>query len=113
MTLGQKQRLFTKLMAEWTLWVYEQGYELSDGDAYRDPRLHGMVGVKKGYGHKNSGHKRRLARDYNLFKDEKWLDRSEDHRPLGENWESRHELCRWGGRFGDGNHYSFIHDGVR
>jgi hypothetical protein len=25
---------------------------------------------------------------------------------LGEFWEGLHPLCRWGGRFNDGNHYS-------
>lgn len=111
MTLGEKQRLFTKLIAELTLWAYANGYEFTDGDAYRDPRLHGMVGEKKGYGSANSNHKLRLARDYNLFIDGVWQTSTEAHRPIGEKWESMHPLARWGGRFQDGNHYSFEHDG--
>jgi hypothetical protein len=35
------------------------------------------------------------------------------HRPLGEWWEKQHELCRWGGRFGDGCHYSVAHRGLK
>lgn len=27
--------------------------------------------------------------------------------------EMQHELCRWGGRFKDGNHYSLEHNGVK
>ena len=109
MTLGQKQRLFTRLMTDWCAWVYKQGYELTDGDAYRDPRVHGKKGEKKSYSSRNSQHKDRLARDYNLFIDGVWQTTTEAHRPLGEKWESMHPLCRWGGNFSnpDGNHYEF------
>ena len=111
MTLGEKQRLFTRLIAKLIKHAYKEGYELSFGDAYRDPRIHGMIGVKKAYGHRNSNHKRRLAVDLNLFKDGVYLDASEDHKPLGKYWESLHPDCRWGGRFNDGNHYSFEYRG--
>ena len=113
MTLGQKQRLFTRLMAEWTIWVYQQGYELSDGDAYRDKRVHGDIGERVGYGRANSNHKQRLARDYNLFIDGVYQTSTEAHKPLGDKWESMHHLCAWGGRNNnsDGNHYCFTHNG--
>jgi hypothetical protein len=113
MTLGQKQRLFSRLISELVLWIYDQGYEVTDGDAYRDPRIHGKFGESGGYGRASSCHKVRLARDYNLFKDGEWLQETEDHAFIGEKWESMHELCRWGGRFKDGNHYSFEHEGNR
>lgn len=90
-------------------WAYQNGYELTFGDAYRDPRLHGDVGVKKGYGKDISLHKSRLAVDFNLFKDGRFLQETEDHRPLGEYWESLGGS--WGGRFQDGNHYSLEHEG--
>lgn len=109
MTLGQKQRNFTRMIGLLIEWAYQNGYELTFGDAYRDPRLHGEVGVKKGYGAPGSNHKRRLAVDFNLFKDGKFLASSEDHRPLGEYWESLGGT--WGGRFNDGNHYSLEHEG--
>jgi len=87
------------------------GYEISLGDAYRDPRAHGKEGEHGPYGRPNSNHKRRLAIDLNLFKDGRFLTETEDHRPLGEWWE--HEFrsfgAVWGGRFGDGNHYSFMY----
>ncbi|QOC54753.1 M15 family peptidase [Aeromonas phage T7-Ah] len=91
--------------------AYANGYELTFGDAYRDPRLHGDMGVKKGYGHSKSNHKIRLAVDFNLFKDGKYLTSSEDHKPLGEFWESIGGT--WGGRFNDGNHYSLEHNGTK
>lgn len=109
--LGDKQKLFVRLQAEWVLWVYEQGYELTCGDGFRSPVVFGKVGEKKGYGRSKSNHKVRLAHDWNLFKDGKYLRSTEAHRPLGEKWESMHPDCRWGGRYQDGNHYSMIYRG--
>lgn len=109
MTLGQKQRRFTRMIAQLIEYAYSQGYELTFGDAYRDPRVHGQVGQKKSYSSANSLHKERLAVDFNLFKDGVYLTRTEDHKPLGEYWESIGGT--WGGRFNDGNHYSLEHGG--
>jgi hypothetical protein len=67
-------------------------------------------------GFPNSNHTRRLAVDFNLFRNGHYLSATESHRPLGEFWESlsTDEIeCCWGGRFNDGNHYSFKHRGVR
>ena len=104
------QFIFTKKVAELILLAYSIGYTVSLGDAYRDPRLHGALGVKKGYGSARSFHKRRLALDLNLFKDGKYLTSAEDHRPLGEWWIA--QGGSWGGAFrtgsvGDANHYSW------
>ncbi|HBT33433.1 MAG TPA: hypothetical protein DEB15_11695 [Pusillimonas sp.] len=109
MTLGQKQRKFTRMIADLIGFAYSQGYELTFGDAYRDPRVHGHVGQKKSYSSANSLHKERLAVDFNLFKNGQYLTSTEDHRPLGEYWESIGGS--WGGRFNDGNHYSIEHGG--
>jgi hypothetical protein len=106
MKLGERQRLFMRLLPRLIDFAHEQGYEMTQGDAYRDPRVHGALGVKMGYGHPNSNHKNRLAKDINLFKGGVFLEKTEDHKPLGEFWEKLHPLCRWGGRFNDGNHYS-------
>jgi len=73
------------------------GYEVTLGDAYRDPRAP--------YGSKSSKHRVRLAIDLNLFRDGNYLRTTEDHRPLGEYWESIGGI--WGGRFNDGNHYEW------
>ncbi len=93
--------------------AHENGYECRSGDAFRDPRVHGEIGEKKGYGHPKSAHKNKLAMDILLFKDGVYLTETEDYRLIGEFWESLHELCEWGGRFGDGNHFSIEHNGVR
>jgi hypothetical protein len=113
MTLGEKQRLFVRLIGDLIEFAYVRGYEFSFGDAYRDPRLHGDIGKKVAYGHRNSNHKMRLAVDLNLFKDGVFLTTDKDHEPLGLYWETLHEDCSWGGHFNDGNHYSMKHNGMR
>lgn len=97
------------MVARLIQFAYSNGYEMTIGDGYRDPRLHGALGVKIGYGAANSCHKIRLALDLNLFRDGKYLTSTEDYRPLGEFWESIGGT--WGGRFADGNHFSLEHDG--
>lgn len=111
MSLGSEQRKFTRMVADLITWAYANGYELTLGDAYRDPRVFGAVGFKEGYGRSSSNHKRRLAIDLNLFKDGLWLTSTEDHQALGEYWESIGGA--WGGRFNDGNHYSLEYNGHR
>jgi len=111
MSLRSKQSLFVQMVSRLIDHAYDHGYELTFGDAYRDPRVHGHVGFKDGYGRRNSLHKERLAIDFNLFKNGKYLAKTEDHRPLGEFWEAIGGS--WGGRFNDGNHYSLKHKGRR
>jgi len=108
MTLRQKQSKFAEMAAKLILKAIEMGYEVTLGDAYRDPRLHGELGIKKGYGAANSFHKTRLAIDLNLFKDGFFLGTTDDHKKLGEWWESIGGTWggRWTGARADGNHYS-------
>ena len=112
-TLGQKQRRFAKLVARLIDRAHELGFEVTLGDAYRDPRVHGEWGAKKSYSAAKSVHKQRLAIDLNLFKNGVYLTNSSDHRPLGEWWEKQAPDCRWGGRWNDGNHYSFEYGGCK
>jgi hypothetical protein len=93
--------------------AHELGYEVVGGDWFRDARVHGKLGIKLGYGNAFSCHKIALAIDLNLFKNGVYLTETEDHRPLGEWWEKQHVLNCWGGRFGDGNHYSMTYEGVK
>lgn len=106
MRLGEKQELFSRLYSQHIVWLNAQGYEVRMGDVFAHD------------GHKeNSNHYLKLAGDINLFKDGKFLTKTEEHRESGEKWKSRHPLCRWGGDFSkvtrkkDGNHYSLIHRG--
>lgn len=113
MSLRKKQSEFAKLVGKLILKAYDLGYEVTLGDAYRDPRVHGAMGVRKSYSHPKSAHKIRLAIDLNLFKNGEFLETTEGHRPLGEWWEKQHPDARWGGRFDDANHYSFENEGVK
>jgi len=113
-TLGEKQRLFTRLVGLLIEFAYQQGYELTFGDAYRTPEK-AAENAAQGVGVKSSLHTKRLAIDFNLFKGGTFQTNSEDHLELGIFWEGLHSLCRWGGRFHkpDGNHYSLEHEGVK
>ena len=86
--LGDKQKLLTRLLPRLLDKAHELGYQVSLGDAYRDPRVFGEIGERVGYGQAFSNHKRRLAIDLNLFKDGDYLSKTSDHRALGEYWES-------------------------
>lgn len=108
MTLGEKQRKFTRMVADLIVFTYAAGYELTFAEAYRTPEQ-AALNAKSGKGISTSLHLDRLAVDFNLFKDGKYLAQTEDHRPLGEFWESIGGT--WGGRFNDGNHYSLTHGG--
>ena len=137
MTLGEKQRIFAGIVGRLLREIYESGYACSLGEATRSDEQ----AVINSYGEdgraklaqaiettfpalavavsnngKNNGillslHRNKLAIDLNLFKDGVYLSRGEDHKPFGEWWEAQHPLCRWGGRFNDGNHYSMEHQG--
>lgn len=119
MRLGDRQRLFASLLPRLIDKAHELGFAVSVGDAFRDKRSHGELGEKKAYGNAFSCHKIRLAIDLNLYRLEsptgKWIycTKTEDHRELGEWWEQQHEFACWGGRFNDGNHYSFTYEGMK
>lgn len=103
MSLRERQSAFAKALALLILYAYQLGFEVTkeEGTATPCPKC-GHYGHKEG-----SFHGKKLAEDLNLFKDGKYLDKTEDHRPLGEFWESLGGT--WGGRFPDpdGNHYSW------
>lgn len=107
MTLRQKQSQFVKMVVLLIVKAEELGYELTFGDAFRSPE------ECKRQGKPNSVHGLRLAIDLNLFKDGIYLSSTKSHEPLGIYWKSLSPLCKWGGDFGDGNHYSFEHNGVK
>ena len=140
MTQGELQRLFSVRIAELIHYIYASGYQCSLGEVKRSDeqaqinaigqsgreavaQAVAAIGFKglaealrnngKNNGVVNSVHQLSLAIDINLFKDGKFLDKSEDHKRFGEWWEKQHELARWGGRWGDGNHYSFEFNGVK
>lgn len=99
--LFDKRKLITELLPK--LW-----------DKMREDGLIPIMG-RDGEKHKDGSlHYLGLANDTSIFKqDGTWLNKTEDHTPYGEYWESLHPDCRWGGRFKktDGNHYSIAYQG--
>lgn len=92
--LLSQQIRFMQMVGQLIWHAYHLGYGLSGGNLWAHD------GHKEG-----SFHYKRLAIDLNLFKEGSYLESTEAHRPLGEYWESIGGT--WGGRWGDGNHYSY------
>ncbi len=120
LTLGEKQRVFPLMQAELILYAYELGYRFSEGDGFRAPSVFGEIGESKGYGHRNSCHKYKLAHDWNLYKLDKngkaiYQKDTEAFIELGIYWKGMNPACCWGGDFknSDGNHFSIEHNGSK
>lgn len=104
MNLREKQSEFAQMVALLIQKAALLGYDVTLGDAYRDPRCP--------YGSEKSLHRKRLAIDLNLFNDAgQYLTSTDDHKPLGEWWQKMGG--EWGGKDNrnDGNHYSWPHEG--
>ena len=104
-SLRKKQSQFALNVAMLILEAEKRGYEVTLGDAYRDPR------ATFPYSHPKSNHKNRLAIDLNLFKDGEFIKDSRGHRDLHAWFE---EYCGGAPMIdNDPNHYSFEHEGMR
>lgn len=103
-----------ELLPKLLTFILSQGYKVRGGELERS-QAQAVDNASSGKGISNSLHLIRLAIDLHLFKDGKYLDTSEAHRPFGEFWKALNPLCAWGGDFSkpDGNHYSVSHNGVR
>lgn len=109
-TLLHKQQRFSGMVARLLQKAELLGYRITLGEAWRTLQQ-AQWNAEHGHGILNSLHVQRLAIDLNLFHGDVWLPTTKDHEPLGVWWESIGGT--WGGRFGDGNHYSLAHGGVK
>lgn len=110
MKLREKQSKFVVYVVLLIQYAHAKGYEITFGDAHRSKEEATRLGFP------NSLHTKRLAIDLNLFKDGVYLRKSQEYKELGEFWESLSGegiTCSWGGRFNDGNHFSFKHGRIR
>ena len=112
MTLSEARCLFSYYLSSLLLEMFKAGYwacfdEVTERVTNKDPTSDHMAG---------SLHHSGLAGDINLYSRAedgslKYLASSEAHSQFGDLWEQWAESTgyplRWGGRFGDGNHYSF------
>jgi len=132
--LGTKQKIFNKRIPFLLLRMNEEPYAARLAYALRSPE------EAKRLGFKNSNHTRYLAIDIDLFRRADsgkfvYLSSTNAHRAFGDWWIKGTGYYRlnslekvkdgegirgaeevtfiWGGEFGDGNHYSVLHRGVK
>ena len=132
MTLRQKQSLLVMCLRKLFAFAERNGWEWTLGEAgVTNPRkvwitvprpLGTGTGPSGGWGKsrrddaehmKGSLHYRRLAIDLNLFVNGRYIRSGNNpaYLKLGAYWEKLNPLCKWGGRFGDANHFSIGHGG--
>lgn len=98
MTLREARCQFTLLIPLLINKAVDLGYEINLDEGTNH----------QGVGHrKYSLHYSGCAQDMNLYLNGVYIKDDVGHKELGPYWEGLHEYCRWGGRFGDHNHYSF------
>ncbi len=107
--------MFSKLAASLIQKAATLGYDITLGEAWRDPE-EAKINAKKGTGIAGSLHCDRLAIDLELWRNGMWLTDSSSYKPLGDIWKSWSTpdyQCCWGGDFKkkDGNHFSIAHNG--
>jgi hypothetical protein len=112
--LSEKQMVFSQLVGMLLDWIYEQGYGVTFGEAYRTPEQ-AAFNARAGSGIVNSQHTLRMAVDLNLYINGVYQTETAAYKPLGDYWKSLHPNAAWGGDFSkpDGNHFSLAHNGVR
>jgi len=113
-TLGQKQERFAlvhpRLIDKANEIGKKYGCGVRLGDLFRDPRVHGVLGVKMGYGSANSCHKLKMAQDINFVRGGTIVGDGPEHQELHDFWDD----CGGSQRIAnDINHYSFEHNGFR
>jgi hypothetical protein len=91
------------------------GFKPRLGEAWRSTEQ-ALRDAEEGKGIVHSNHTIRLALDLLLDDaDGNYLTDSSAYRPLGDWWKALDSRCCWGGDFSrpDGNHFSFIWQGVK
>lgn len=110
--LRERQFRFSRNIAHFINYAFENGFQLSFGEAWRSQQTQERH-VKEGRSQTmNSMHLKRLAIDFNIFIEGRLLFTNQQEidkdlilaRPLGEMWTGLHPDNRWGGDFDkDGN----------
>ena len=114
MKLGKKQEEFAKCLAEFILWIYQQGWSVRMGEVYRPP-FTAEEYARQGVGIANSVHTKKLAADLILSIGGRVTWAHDDYEKLAKKWESMHELATAGYYFErqDSAHFSFTYKGVK
>ena len=77
------------------------------------PGLSEAIGKSTSVGVKNSVHRLKLAQDINIFLNGEYQEGGDIYKQIGEWWKKQHPAARYGGDWGDGDHYSFEYQGVK
>lgn len=106
MSLNEAQWKFSKDVALLVLYLYQQGYTVSYGEAKRPQEMQEIY-LKSGKTKtRSSRHLISLAIDLNLFKDGKYLPDTKDYKLAAEFWVSLDPNNVAGYYWGwDGNHF--------
>lgn len=139
MNLGTLQRRYALAFAKLVVHVYDMGYACTYDEAHRTdeqaainaltidqrkrvalltkgefPSFAAAMAASTSKGINHSVHRLRLAVDINLFKDNKFLEDAADYLPFGAWWKTQNpDVARWGGDWGDADHFSFEYQGVK
>jgi hypothetical protein len=128
LSLGLKQELFVTLEQHWVMWVlaipgfrlrHGEGRILQEGPDNRGRRSLlpsiGVIYVKDLVHKEGSSHYNGIGADWNLFVNDKYISNGSDleWEKIGKYWKTLHPLARWGGDWGDANHISLEHNGVK
>jgi len=115
LSLNRKQVEFTRTLAYFLQWCFENDFEVIGAELYRTP-AQAREYAKQGRGIVNSVHTKKLAIDLFVFDKEtgKVTWDVERYAPLSAKWKQMHPCARWGGDFRnrDAVHFSFEHNGV-
>lgn len=112
MTLNEKQVEFTRTLARFLVWCFDNDHLVIGAEWYRT-KEQAEIYAAKGKGILNSVHRLKLAVD--LFRvvggAVSWD--TKHYEDLGAKWKTMHPDARWGGDFAgrDCVHFSFEHQG--
>jgi hypothetical protein len=110
--LRQKQSAFAHALATLILWIEEQGWEVTLAEGFVGT-TDAADGDYDGPHMKNGQHYNQLGQDLNLFIHGDHITNGEHPAwlAIGARWKQIDSMARWGGDFGDANHFSFEHEG--
>lgn len=115
MTLGEKRREFSYMLAQLIVWCVGRGYQVQIEDVKRS-QAQANANAASGAGIVHSLHLDGLAGDLSIFLNGVLLASVDDYRPIGEQWKSMHPENCWGGDFHtrpDADHFSRSHNGIK
>lgn len=105
--LVQAQTEFSRCLGRLLTHAAWKGYDITMAEGYVGDSTPPPPAPSAHLRHGN--HFRRLAQDLNLFINGELIDNGGHPawKELGNFWKSLHQLARWGGDFGDFDHFSF------